>query len=141
MNKRPLQHSFCILVLGIFVMESGHAFEGQIEFGLGVADKDEFLYSPFPGIDRSPFLVLNADLEGTSDDAIWRVTARDLGINTRTLSADYENDAGFSLFGEYWQHPSRQNGTPLSPFVNIGSTELKLPAGWIAGIEEGDLTN
>ncbi|MDX1345037.1 MAG: MtrB/PioB family decaheme-associated outer membrane protein [Sedimenticolaceae bacterium] len=141
MNKRPLQHSFCILVLGISIMESGHALEGQIEFGLGVADKDEFLYSPFPGIDRSPFLVLNADLEGNSDEAIWRVTARDLGIDTRTFIVDYENDAGFSLFGEYWQNPSRQNGTLSSPFVNIGSTELKLPAGWVAGDETGDMTN
>ncbi len=141
MNTRPLQHSFCILVLGISIMESGHALEGQIEFGLGVADKDEFLYSPFPGIDRSPFLVLNADLAGNSDEAIWRVTARDLGIDTRTLIVDYENDAGFSLFGEYWQNPSRQNGTLSSPFVNIGSTDLKLPAGWVAGDETGDMTN
>ena len=139
MNKRPLQQLFWTLALGTSMLESGHAFEGQVEFGIGIADKDEFLYSPFPGIDTSPFLVLNADLEGTSDDAAWRVTARELGIDTRALSADYENDAGYSLFGEYWQNPSRQNGTLSTPFVNIGSTELQLPAGWVAGDETGDM--
>ena len=139
MNKRPLQQLFWTLALGTSMLESGHAFEGQVEFGVGIADNDEFLYSPFPGIDTSPFLVLNADLAGTSDDSVWRVTARELGIDTRTLSADYENDAGYSIFGEYWQNPSRQNGTLSTPFVNIGSTELQLPAGWVAGDETGDM--
>lgn len=139
MNKRPLQQLFWTLALGTSMLESGHAFEGQVEFGVGIADNDEFLYSPFPGIDTSPFLVLNADLAGTSDDSAWRVTARELGIDTRTLSADYENDAGYSIFGEYWQNPSRQNGTLSTPFVNIGSTELQLPAGWVAGDETGDM--
>ena len=141
MNNRPLKHSFCILVLGISVLECVHAAEGEIELGIGVSDNDDFLYSSFPGIDTSPFLVLNADLEGSSDDAVWRVTARNLGIDTRTLAADYENDAGFSLFGEYWQSPSRQNGTVSSPYVNIGSTQLELPGGWVAGSETGDMTN
>ncbi|MGD8557970.1 MAG: MtrB/PioB family decaheme-associated outer membrane protein [Chromatiales bacterium] len=141
MNNRPLKHSFCILVLGISALECVHAAEGQVEFGIGIADKDDFLFTPFPGIDTSPFLILNADIEGTSDESAWRITARELGIDTRTLSADYENDAGFSLFGEYWQYPSRENGTLSSPYVNIGSTELELPAGWVAADGTQGMTN
>jgi len=138
-RRRP-QQIFGILLLGIFIPDYALAAEGQIEFGIGVTDSD-FLFSPYPGIDQSPFLVLNADIEETTENAAWRITARDLGIDTRTLRAEYENDAGYSLYGEYWQYSSQQNATALTPFINPGSSQLTLPGNWVRGDETGDMTN
>ena len=88
MKRRRLQKEIGIFLLGISILDYAHAAEGQIEFGIGHSDSD-FLFSPYPGIDQSPFVVLNADIEEAGEEAAWRITARDLGIDTRTFRAEY----------------------------------------------------
>ena len=67
-----------------------------------------------------------------SDSALrWRVKGTDLGLETRSISADITSQGRFRLQFNYDELRRNRSDTYQTPFAGAGSSVLTLPSGWL----------
>jgi MtrB/PioB family decaheme-associated outer membrane protein len=109
---------------------------GTVEAGLGGVSDSSFKAGEYNGLDKSGAYGIAAfDLRGggayDSDSAFrWRAVGTDLGLTTRSVTAEAGVQGRFRLFGGYDE--LRRNATDVyqTPYVGTGTNTLTLPSAW-----------
>jgi MtrB/PioB family decaheme-associated outer membrane protein len=113
-----------------------------IEAGVGYVTDSSFKFGQYNGLfNKGPYGIFNLDLRGgdgynnDSDSAVrWRVDGTDLGLDTRTLYAEYGEQGKFRVFGGFDELRSNYSDSFQTPFLGVGSNRLTLPGNWVKPI-------
>lgn len=106
-------------------------FIADLQLGSGWVSDSSYRYSRYSGLGQGGFVLLDGSALWTSDTDYWRFKARDAGLRSRLLHLDGGAAGRYRLRVRYSETPHFITDSPLTPFVNAGSTELRLPQDWI----------
>lgn len=117
-------------------------YSGEVEAGLGYISDAELKYGRFTGVESDGvFFVGNGALRYRGEDAkYWDVTATDLGLRSRSLSAEGGKQGAYKLFLGYDQIPRFVSDRTVTPYLGVGGDTLTLPAGWVPAGTTGGMT-
>ena len=104
------------------------------ELGSGYVSDDSYKFGNYTGLDeRGGFAVadLLAGYRG-QDGSNWRLEGQNLGLDARSLALSGGRQGRYDLRLAFDQLPYRRFESSLTPFLNPGAADLRLPADWIA---------
>lgn len=112
--------------------------QSQIEAGAGMAQGNAFLGGNFTGL-KPEFAVLNFDWRGSQmrwgnpddDHFRWRIEGRDLGLDARSLAAEWGRLNGYRFNATHDRISRRASDSYQTPFEGTGTSRLTLPAGFV----------
>jgi len=109
-------------------------WSGDIDLGLGYVSRDSFKFGEYTGLNKEGgFLVGNGSARFRGEDATyWNIDASNLGLDSRSLSAEGGKQGTYKLFLNYKELPHFISDSALTPFSGTGGNTLTLPPGWIA---------
>jgi MtrB/PioB family decaheme-associated outer membrane protein len=95
---------------------------------------DSAKFGDYTGLDQQgAFLIAGGRLRWRGKDGLYgNLEASDLGIDSRSLSADAGQEGRYSVRLGYAEIPRHFTDTALSPFLGMGSAVLTLPPGFPA---------
>jgi MtrB/PioB family decaheme-associated outer membrane protein len=108
-----------------------------IEAGVGYVTDSSFKFGQFNGLfDKGPFGIFNFDIrDGTPYDTNsavrWRVVGTNLGLDTRTFTAEGGQQGTFRLNVGFDELRSNYTDSYQTPFLGNGTNLLTLPANWL----------
>ena len=108
-----------------------------VELGIGYVTQDSFKFGEYNGLFRKgPFFIGNFDIRGggawdSNDPTRWHVAGRDLGLDTREVTADYGQQGRFKISAGYDELFRARSDTFQTPYLGWGTNNLTLPAGWV----------
>jgi len=111
-----------------------------VEAGVGYVSQDSFKFGEYNGLfNKGLYGIFNFDVHGggtydSGDPARWRVTGTDLWLDTRNVSAQYEQQGRFKLDFVYDELRHNLSDSYQTPFDGAGSNLLTLPSNWIKPI-------
>ncbi len=110
--------------------ESG--LDGNLGVDVGLVFDDAYRFGSGTGLeDEGGYLNGDLSLNWWGDGArFYEIEAASLGTRARALELSGGVQGRYQFKVAYDEIPQRLNDTGLSPFVNIGSSALSLPAGW-----------
>ena len=123
-----------------------HSYSSYIEFGGLYSSSDSAKFGEYTGLDQQPGFVIGNfniqqrdayDSEGTE---FWQMTGTDLGLDSRSVQAEYGKQGHFRLFFEYDQLPHNQLVNARTPFNGVDTEHLQLPDTWGAGATTAEMT-
>lgn len=120
--------------------EFEEGFSGSVEIGAGYLSEDAFKFGEYTGlVDEGGFLIANAEARYRDEDADYvDVTAVDLGLDSRSLTAIGGRQGAYRLHLRYDQLPHNVSDSAQTPFAGSGGDDLSLPPGWVeAGTTAG----
>lgn len=127
-------------------LEEQTVIRNSVELGFTHVSEDSFRFGRYTGLEEDGFHpVLGFDIfrrgawDGDSNE-YWRVQGRNLGIESRELSAEYGRQGEFSVWAGYDQQPHYQSDDGRVFFNGAGSTVLTLPSGWVGGQNTAGIT-
>lgn len=106
-------------------------------FGVGGVSGSSFKFGEYNGLQNSgPFGIGNFDLYGggtyDSNSAWrWHMQGTDLGLETRTLSAEFGKQGKYRFFVNYAELLANRSDTYQTPYLGVGTTNLTLPSNWL----------
>ena len=118
--------------------EAKPVYVNEIEIGAGWVSDDSAKFGEFSGLEtEGPFLIGNVNIQmrdpyddGSTEYFIARGT--DLGIESRSVYAEYGRQGQFSIFGSFDSIPKFLHDDARTPYIfRDGGTNLTLPAGWV----------
>lgn len=118
-----------------------------IEFGLGVVDEDARRFGRYNGLDEEGgYGVLNIDwyrrtAHDDPDPSYTRVSARNLGLDTRRLSVEHGRPGRYDLQISYAELPSNRSDTGSTIFRGAGTNALTLPGDWVPAQNTAGMTS
>ncbi len=106
-----------------------------LEVGVGDVNKDSYKFGEYNGLEKKgAYLIGGFDIRGGSRDENsalrYRVTAKNLGLDTRSLSAEIGDQGKFRLNVGYDQIVHNIDDSFMTPFTGAGTNTLTLPANW-----------
>ena len=106
---------------------------GTLELGLGNVSKDSYKFGEYTGLnEQGGFLIGNAAARLRGKDAnYWNVDASNLGLDSRSLSAESGTQGKYRLFLKYDEIPHFISDSAVTPFIGSGGGSLVLPGGWV----------
>ena len=110
-----------------------------VEVGAGAVSDDSQKFGDYTGLDsKGAHLILGgaASFRG-ADGTYGSLTAADLGLDTRSASAQIGKEGRYRLTLGYASIPRHFNDGAQTPFLGGGSSVLTLPAGFPAGTTAG----
>lgn len=119
---------------------------GIAELGAGWVSSDSFKFGEYSGHqDSGLFGIGNIDVirrapydsEGTR---YWDVQGTSLGLESRSLHAEYGHQGTFSVAIDYDQIPHYRFEDAQTPYLGIGGDNLTLPAGWVSSTNTAGMT-
>ena len=121
--------------------------QSQVELGAGVARGNAFLGGNFTGL-KPEFAVLNVDLRGSQmrwgnpddDHFRWRIEGRDLGLDARSLAAEWGRLNGYRFTATHDRIAKRTSDSYQTPFEGTGTSRLTLPAGFVRADNPAGMT-
>jgi MtrB/PioB family decaheme-associated outer membrane protein len=129
-----------------WLLEEQTVVKNYVEIGLGNVSDSSARFGRFTGLDEDGlFPVVNLDIfrrgPWDGDDAgYWRLTGRNLGIDSRDLLLEAGRQGSWNFHIGFDQIPHYQTDDTLTIFQGAGSTNLTLPAGWVAGQTTATMT-
>ena len=111
-----------------------------VEAGVGYVSQDSFKFGEYNGLFRKGLYgIFNFDVYGggtydSGDPTRWRVTGTDLWLDTRDVSAQYEQQGKFKIDFGYDELRHNLSDTYQTPLDGAGSNFLTLPSNWIKPI-------
>lgn len=112
----------------------------HIELGIGYVSEDSAKAGEYNGLnDQGAYGIANIDLRGgaayDSDSALrWRITGRDLGLDTRDVKAEIGQQGKFRLDFGYDELQRNRSDSYQTPYSSAGSGHLVLPSNWVVPI-------
>lgn len=104
--------------------------DGRIAVGSGHVSDDAFRYGRYSGlVDEGNEAWLDLDWRGID----WSVSARDIGLDTIDIRAEYQPDGPGMLSAAFRRIPHYRFDGGRTPFRAAAPNTLVLPAAWIAG--------
>ena len=113
----------------------------QIEIGGIYINNKNWKYGEYNGLDDSGgYGIANIDLRGggaydSDSTARWSIKGRDLGLDTRKISAEYGQQGKFRINLGFDQFMKNGNGDYQTPFVTNGTNNFVLPSGWVKPVQ------
>lgn len=110
--------------------------ESEIELGVGHVSRDSFKFGNYTGLhDAGGFGIANVRISrrGENDANYLDILGRNLGLDSRSLLIEGGQQGNFGIRLEYDQIPRLLSDSYQTPYLNAGSTNLTLPAGWVRG--------
>lgn len=107
---------------------------GSVDVGVGSVSRDAAKFGDFTGLERNgPFFIGGGTARYRGEDGLFgSVAASDLGLDTRSLSAQIGREGSYALRFGYAEIPHRPSDSVSTPFLGIGGSVLSLPAGFPA---------
>lgn len=109
-----------------------------LEFGAGYVSDDALRFGRYRGLEQQGgFGLLNIDYlrrgphDGDSADYL-RFQGNRLGLDSREAAVEFGRQGNFRVRVDYSQIPTFRGGPTQTIFEGVGSSNLTLPAGWIA---------
>ncbi len=112
-------------------------FDSYIELGGLYSNSDSQKFGEYSGLNQKQgyvignFAIQHRDAYDSGGTEVWNITGTDLGYDSRSLSAKYEQQGRYKLFFKYDQLPHNQLDSARTPFKGIGTDYLHLPDTWI----------
>ncbi|MBL8513668.1 MAG: MtrB/PioB family decaheme-associated outer membrane protein [Betaproteobacteria bacterium] len=121
--------------------------QSQIEIGAGAARGNTFLGGNFNGL-RPGFGIVHFDWRGKQmrwgnpedDHFRWRVEGRDLGLDARSLAAEWGTLNQYRMSATQDRIVKRASDSYLTPYEGVGTSRLTLPAGFVRGDNPAGMT-
>ena len=115
---------------------------GTLDVGLGDVSKDSYKFGEYTGLnEQGGFLIGNAAARFRGKDAdYWNVSASNLGLDSRSLSAESGRQGKYKVFLKYDELPHFISDSAVTPFVGTGGGSLTLPLGWVKAASPGGMT-
>lgn len=116
----------------------------SVELGVGWVSEDSFKFGEYSGHENDGlFGVANVDIlrrapYDSDSTEYWSLTGTNLGLESRSVRAEYGQQGKFKIFGEYDQIPHFRFDDGETPFRGSGGTNLTLPPGWVAADQPAD---
>jgi MtrB/PioB family decaheme-associated outer membrane protein len=110
----------------------------QIEAGVGSVDKDSAKFGEYNGLNRQgAFGILNFIVKGgaygsDTDPTRWSVKASDLGLDSRSIAAEYAKQGTFRVNLGFDDLRRNRSDTYQTPYNNTGNAVFMLPSNWLA---------
>lgn len=118
----------------------------EIEVGFGDVSDASYRFGRYTGLQGDGlFPVVNLDIyqrgPWDGDDAsYWRLSGRNLGIESRELSFEMGRQGSYSFHIGFDEIPHYQLGDAQTIFNGAGSTNLTLPTNWVGGQTTATMT-
>jgi MtrB/PioB family decaheme-associated outer membrane protein len=108
-----------------------------VEAGAGYVSQDSFKFGEYNGLShKGLYGIFNLDARGgaydSGDPMRWRITATDLGLDTRNATVDFGQQGKFRINFGYDELTRNRIDTYQTPYLGAGSSNLTLPGNWIA---------
>jgi len=103
-----------------------------VELGVGYVSGGDVRFGDYTGLDKKgAFALVGGELNYRGDTGYYAsLLANDLGLDSRSLSAQSGRDGIYGLRLGYSEIPRHFGDDGMSPFIGIGSSVLTLPAGF-----------
>ncbi len=104
--------------------------------GLWVSDSSA-RFGEYNGLDKSGgYVNLNLDVRGggygsDTDATRWKVAGTDLGLDTRSLAAEYRDQGKFKVNLGYDELQRNRSDTYQTPYMGAGGNNFTLPSDWV----------
>ena len=129
-----------------WALEEQTVVKNYVEVGVGNVSDSSYRFGRFTGLeDEGLFPIVNVDIfrrgpwDG-ADASYWRVTGRNLGIESGELLVEAGRQGGWNFHIGFDQIPHFQQDDTQTIFQGAGSTNLTLPTGWVAGQTTATMT-
>jgi len=120
--------------------------KSEIEIGVGNVSESSFRFGRYNGLqEQGLFPVVNIDIykrgpwDG-NDASYWRLTGRNLGIESRDLNFEFGRQGSFNFHLGFDEIPHYQLDDAQTFFVGAGTNNLSLPSGWVPGQTTATMT-
>jgi MtrB/PioB family decaheme-associated outer membrane protein len=118
--------------------ESGaqSAVKSEVTVGAYYLDDDSYRFGKFTGLtDEGVEALVDFRIEKRpqwdSDDTIrWRIQGWRLGLDSRRLKFDFNQQGTQSFSADYREIPNNRFSDGLTPYRGVGSANLTLPSSW-----------
>jgi MtrB/PioB family decaheme-associated outer membrane protein len=106
-------------------------------FGVGGVSGSSYKFGEYNGLQNSgPFGIGNFDLYGggpydSKSAWRWHMKGTDLGLETRTLSAEFGKQGKYRFFINYSELLANRSDTYQTPYLGVGTGNLTLPSNWL----------
>ena len=110
--------------------------KSTIEAGVQGVSDGSWKYGQYNGLPNSgPYAIGNFDINGggayNSNDATrWRLTGKNIGLETREFTGEYKDQGKYKLNFGYDEITQYKQGTYQTPYIGAGGNELFLPPNW-----------
>ncbi len=111
--------------------------KNTVDFGAGGVSGSSFKFGEYNGLQNSgPFGIGNFDLRGgapydSKSTWRWHMKGTDLGLETRTLSAEFGKQGKYRFFLSYSELLANRSDTYQTPYLGVGTGNFTLPSNWI----------
>jgi MtrB/PioB family decaheme-associated outer membrane protein len=107
---------------------------GTLDAGIGAVSSASAKFGDFTGLQRrGAFAIAGGEARYRGKDGLYgSVSASELGLDTRALSAEIGSEGRYALQLGYAELPHRLSDTAMTPFIGTGGASLTLPAGYPA---------
>jgi len=110
--------------------------KSTIEAGVYGVVNGDWKFGQYNGLSNNgAYGIGNFDLRGggaydSGDATRWRLTGKNIGLETREFTGEYKNQGKYKLNFGYDEIYRIGQGTYQSPYIGAGGNELQLPANW-----------
>lgn len=119
----------------------------QVEVGIIYSSEDSFKFGEYSGLEEQGVYALGdiriSKMSAYDDESTeyWGLEGDNLGLDSRSLFAEYGHQGKFSAYFNYDQTPHFQFADTRTPFLGSGTSRQTLPAGWLAADSTAGLSN
>lgn len=118
-------------------------YSGRAEAGLGYVSQDNFMFGQYNGLyEQGAVFIGNLGWRGWRADGgrYFDVDVRDVGLDTRRGLLEWGSAGRFRVGLLFDNQIQIKNIDSQTPFRGVGSSNLSLPGGWVAGANTSDWT-
>jgi len=107
-----------------------------IEAGVLGVSQGSWKFGQYNGLpNRGPYAIGNFDIRGggaydSGDATRWRLTGKNIGLETREFTAEYKNQGKYKFNAGYNEIYRFGQGSYQTPYIGAGGNELNLPDAW-----------
>lgn len=122
-------------------------YVSEIEIGVGYNSDDSYKFGKFNGLDEEgAFFIGSFDVRksrgaGDSSSDYWEFSGQNLGLDGRSVFAQYSRAGSFSVYVDYDERMNNLIDDGLTPYSGGGTERLTLPSTWIPGNTVDAITN
>ena len=159
-SKMMLVAGGCLITATVFAQDEGEGlvtlgevekaptlYTNNVEIGAGYVSEDSYKFGEYNGLqEKGGFAIANILLRkylapDRSDTNYWIVDAKNLGLDNRSVSAEYGQIRSFRLMFKYDSIPHYRFNDGRTPFIGAGTADQTLPSTWVGADSTSGLTD
>src|SRR5437667_12024182 len=121
-----------IMVPGAYAADATPPVSGAVEVGVGYVNNDSYKFGEYNGLEKKgAYAIGNIDVRGRGDEDSalrWPVTGTDLGLESRSLGVDVNNQGTFRIKYGYDELRRNYSDSYQTFYAGAGTGTLTIPA-------------